>query len=247
MWVQTPGERVISSGFNPPIAVALSALTRALSESRSSVAEANKTPRLSKHGSVRRYKQGCACELCTQANTDARRRERERAAARSGKPVPTARKGVPTSGAVGPTSRRPEASGDDLTRIIEEAIWQEGGTPTAANLAAQLLRDAGFRFVSDAPIEAAARRALPTMGGDGDLAALRRETAYRAAAVMDNPKFAPFFKSAAEVLRVTVEDLNAATPERGGEADDLKQLLDSLGSRGRSRGRAPVDDSEAPV
>lgn len=128
--------------------------------------------------------------------------------------------------------------------MIEDAIWEEGGTPAAANLAAQRLRDAGYRLVEDGPIEAAARKALPGLGGDTDLAPLRRETAYRAAAVMDNPKAAPFFKSAAEVLRITVEDLLAAAPPKDGEADALQQLMGSFGSRGRSRGAAAVDDSK---
>jgi hypothetical protein len=74
---------------------------------------------------------------------------------------------------------------------------------------------------------------------------MRREVAFRAAAVMDNPKFAPFFKSAAEVLRLTVADLTADSPEQDGEADALKQLVDSFGTRGRSRSGAPMDDSEA--
>jgi len=214
------------------------------------VADTPKTPRLSKHGTVRRYKQGCACEPCTQANTDARRREREAKARREGRDVPTPRKGVPTAEASVPT-RRPQASGDELTRIIEEAIWEHGATLAAATAAANNLRNLGFRFHSDAPIEAAARRALPAIGATDDLAVLRRETAYRAAAVMDNPKAAPFFKSAAEVLRVTVEDLSGSAPAKGGEAAVLAGIMEKIGgSRGRrpaGAGSAAVDDTPQPV
>lgn len=211
------------------------------------MAETAPKTRLSKHGSVRRYKQGCRCEPCMTANTEARRRERERAAAKAGKPVPTTRKRVPTEGAPVPTPRRPTASGDELTAVIEDAIFEHGGTQTAASVAAENLRALGYRAVVDDPIQAAARRALPAIGGDSALSELRRETAYRAAAVADNPKAAPFFKSAAEVLRLTIEDLIAAAPPKDGEADALGEIMATLGgSRGRGSGRrgpAAVDDA----
>jgi hypothetical protein len=163
------------------------------------------------HGTVRGYKSGCRCDLCTHANTTAKARERERRREREGKPAAPGRtrsRRVPTTPAVSP-------SGDDR-----------------------------------GPIETAARVALEGIGGDEPIAALRREVAYRATAVMDNPRAAPYFKSAAEVLRATIEDLLAAAPAKDGEADALAGIMATFG---RSRGRGPagrratsVDDAETP-
>lgn len=96
-------------------------------------------------------------------------------------------------------------------------------------------------------IERTARLALAADPGEepNPIAEMRREVVYAAARVMDNPKFAPFFKSAADVLRITVEDLLAGAPAKDGGTDALKQLMGSFGPRGRSRSRAAVDDTEA--
>lgn len=94
------------------------------------------------------------------------------------------------------------------------------------------------------PIETAARSALATAGGDSSIAAMRREVAYRAAAVMDN--HAPYFKSASEVLVAAVDALLAESPAEDGETDALKQLMGSFGPRGRTRRGAPVGDAEEP-
>lgn len=92
------------------------------------------------------------------------------------------------------------------------------------------------------PIESAARFALANVGGESAIATMRRQVAYRAAAVMDN--HAPYFKSASEVLVAAVDALLAESPAKDGEADALKQLVDSFSPRGRSRGRASVGDAE---
>lgn len=155
------------------------------------------------HGTVRGYKSGCRCDLCTHANTKAKARERERRRERDGKP---------------PTPRKPPVPTTPKTTPPED----EPG-----------------------PIEAGFREALndPT---DSALVRARREVVFAAARNMDNPKHAPFFKSHADVIRATVSDLIAATPAKDGEADALKELVESFGPRGRSRGRAAVDDTEAP-
>jgi len=93
------------------------------------------------------------------------------------------------------------------------------------------------------PIEEAARAALPAIGGDSLLAVMRREVVYRAAAAMDNPKLAPYFKSNADVMATTVDALIAESPAQDGEDDAIKELVASFGSRGRSRGGAAVDDA----
>jgi hypothetical protein len=79
---------------------------------------------------------------------------------------------------------------------------------------------------------------------------MRREVAFRAAAVMDNPKFAPFFKSAAEVLRLTVADLIGDAPPKDGEAHELDGIMAALGGSNKSprgrRGAPTVDDAAKP-
>lgn len=60
------------------------------------VADVARKPAKPRHGTARRYKDGCRCDRCRAKNTADRRRERERANARAGNPVPTARKRVPT-------------------------------------------------------------------------------------------------------------------------------------------------------
>lgn len=93
------------------------------------------------------------------------------------------------------------------------------------------------------PIEAAFRDALSDET-DQALVRARREVVFAAARVMDNPKHAPFFKSAADVLRATVGDLLAATPAKDGEADALAGIMASFGS---ARGRGPRRGSATQV
>lgn len=79
------------------------------------------------------------------------------------------------------------------------------------------------------PIEAAARLALS--GKDGAAEELRRQIAFAAARVMDNPGVPQFFKSAADVLeRNAVALLDVA--EEDGDAAILREVLGSFGSRG---------------
>lgn len=199
------------------------------------------------HGTVRGYKGGCRCDLCKDANTQARRRERQRKRERLGLPVegvPAPTESAPTRRRPAPTATRRSVAADELVRVIEEAIFDNRGALAAATAAAEQLRELGYRKVEDGPIEAQARAALATVGGDGPVVALRREVAYRAAAVMDNPKAVPFFKSAADALRAEVADLLAAAPPKDGEADVLNGLLDSFGAKRGARRGAPVDDAE---
>lgn len=158
------------------------------------------------HGTVRGYKSGCRCDLCTHANTKAKARERERRREREGKPatVRTPRsKSVPIGGADAPTEDQPGA------------------------------------------IEAAFRAALSDETSDLIVIA-RREVVFASARNMDNRKFAPFFKSNADVLQAVLAALLAGQPAKDGEADELASIMASFGgSSGNSRGRrgAPsVDD-----
>jgi len=121
------------------------------------------------------------------------------------------------------------------------------GRPAASRSAVPTPPAASPLIEGAGPIEEAAREALGTVGGDEPLAKMRREVVFRAAAVMDNPKFAPFFKSAADVLRVTVGDLLAESPAKDGEADALAGIMATFGgsdrgARGR-RGAPSVDDA----
>ncbi|NHF62244.1 hypothetical protein [Microcella pacifica] len=99
------------------------------------------------------------------------------------------------------------------------------------------------------PIEAAFREAFSDET-DSALTRARREVIFAAARVMDTPKHAPYFKSAAAVARETVADLLEAAPPKDGEGDALAAVMATFrGSRGSrpSRGRAAeVDDSEEP-
>ncbi|MFA8415155.1 hypothetical protein ACEPTV_33460, partial [Burkholderia pseudomallei] len=101
-------------------------------------------PRKPRHGTVRRYKDGCRCDPCTAANTEARRRERERAAKKAGKAVPTTSKRVPTRRPAGPTTARRSTADDELVRVIEDALWDGQGSIAAAALAAEQLRELGY-------------------------------------------------------------------------------------------------------
>lgn len=130
--------------------------------------------------------------------------------------------------------RRNRAAREGKSKRAAKVVPRTPSMPTDAPMG-----DAEF-----GPIEAAARFALAGLGGDSAIATMRRQVAYRAAAVMDN--HAPYFKSASEVLVAAVDALLAESPAEDGESDALKQLMGSFGSRGNARGRAPVGDAEEP-
>lgn len=207
-----------------------------------------------KHGTVRGYKSGCRCDDCREANTRAKRDERERKRQREGKAParpraakgrgPTASKPSPQGAPGDPAvSRRPSSSGaDEMVRLIEDAVFEHGAI-AGAQVAAERLRELGYRPVEDGPIEAAFRAAFASPPAS-ELARARREVVFAAARNMDSPKHAPFFKSNAEVLRLHVSDLLADAPEKDGEADDIKELLGTFGSRGGARRGAPVGDAK---
>lgn len=79
--------------------------------------ERSAKPRKPRHGTVRRYKDGCRCDPCRGANTRARQREREAAAKRDGKPVPTRSKRVPTPRPV-PTTAEVDRALDGLELLL---------------------------------------------------------------------------------------------------------------------------------
>jgi len=88
------------------------------------------------------------------------------------------------------------------------------------------------------PIETAARRALAGVGGDDDLAELRRQLIYGAAHVADTePRF---FRSASEELRAILADLMGAKPPTDAEADKIAALVAGFGSRGRPSPNPPA-------
>ena len=178
--------------------------------------------RLPRHGTVRRYKAGCHCDECRGANTSARRREREAKARREGRAVPTREKIAPTP-RVAPTpgavlSPDDHAVADAFTVMIRRA-------------------DAGF-------IEAAVWGLLGEVSDPAEV--LAREVALRAARIMDSPKSAALFKSAADVLRVFVAD-RLGGESKDGDGDALAAIMASFGGAcGRASGRGrptAVDDA----
>ncbi len=202
---------------------------------------------LPNHGTIRRYKAGCRCDPCKKANTDASRKYRESRAAREGKKPPRTRapKAVPTEADV-PTltlRRRPTVPGGDaLVALVDEALFDAAaGGGSAAALVAERLRASGYRRVHDRPIEAAAREALGE-AGDAHLL-MQHELIFRGARSLDDPENARYYAS---TVTAVLGILNSLTKSSGGDDEGAKaiaELMGAFGSRGRSRGRAAVDDA----
>jgi hypothetical protein len=93
------------------------------------------------------------------------------------------------------------------------------------------------------PIESAARAALPD-DEDNPVARLRREVVFAAARIMDDRTKAHLFSAQSNVLRVTVLDLIAQKPPKDGEADALREFVETIGSSRRNRNPPPVHDPE---
>jgi len=180
---------------------------------------------LPKHGTVRRYKAGCRCSPCTDANTEANRRYRENRRRREGREAPrTSRaKDVPASRDA-PTRKPSKRPAHDLSDAeVDRAL---------DDIAVQL--KAG-------PIEAAAREAL-----SGEASAevrLRREVAFRGARALDDPANARFYASTTSALLAVLDSLAKLAPNSSGEAKAIEQLMGALGSGRSSRRRAAVDDA----
>lgn len=173
------------------------------------------------HGTRARYRAGCRCVKCAKWKADdtaayrARRKAKE-----SGEPVtPEPKRASPRRRPTrvdGPTSepvttRRP-TSGDELAQLIEDALWSSHGDPaTASVVAADAIREAGYRVIEGAVTRATARAlGAPTT----DLAAMRHEIVLRGARVLDDPDAGRNYKSTVEAMRAVLADLTA-----GGEDD----------------------------
>lgn len=196
---------------------------------------ATQTPR---HGSSARYRAGCRCEKCRKWKRDSqaeyRRNRRARDAADGGKA-----EAVPT-GPVVPTvsrGRRHRAVSDDpLVLLIDEALWDERGTPRSAEVAAERIRDAGYRLVVAGPIETAAREALGE-GRDAQ-ARLRHELLFRGAMALDDPANARYYASTVEAMRKILADI--AGPDGDGGGDDI---VEAIRRAARGGDDPEVDDS----
>lgn len=148
-------------------------------------------PAKPRHGTERRYRDGCHCDRCREAHNAYRRRERDRARQRAGKPP---------RGRV--TTDHTDTTDSDHTTEPDHG-----------------------------PIETAARLALPKLGGDDDLAELRRQLAYGAARVADTRPAQ--FRNAAESLRAILSDLIIAKPPTDAEAQQLAAIMGGFSARGR--------------
>ena len=145
-----------------------------------------------------------------------------------------------------------KANTDAKRRERERKDEREGKRPAARSTRKRTVPttpSASPQEPEHGPIEAAFREAFSDET-DSALTRARREVIFAAARVMDTPKHAPYFKSAAAVARETVADLLEETPPKDGEGDELRRIMESVrgtGRRGPARGRAPsVDDAEEP-
>ncbi|MDQ1111174.1 hypothetical protein QE418_000622 [Microbacterium testaceum] len=146
--------------------------------------------------------------------------------------------------------RRP-ALGDELAQLIDDALWDASGdSATASIVAAAAIRDAGWihrgsldalelldLLEADAPIERAARDALPE--APDKATRLRHELIFRGARALDDPKNARYYASTVEALRKVLADL---TDDEGGSSADIVEAIRNAGrddGDGAEMGDAP--------
>ncbi|MFJ2535866.1 hypothetical protein [Microbacterium maritypicum] len=193
------------------------------------------TTKQAAHGTSARYRQGCRCDKCRKWKSDSQAKYRADRAAREGKAKPSKRaprSPVPPTSAV-PTHTRPAptaraASGDELVRIIEAALFDTDSPMAAAVLAAQMIREAGWRHVVDGPIEAAARDAFDASTDDASTR-LRHELVFRGARSLDDPANARYFASTVEAMRKVLADIAGPDGDGGGAGD----IVDAIRRAGR--------------
>lgn len=206
------------------------------------------TSKQTAHGTPARYRQGCRCDECRKWKSDSQAKYRAAKAAREGNPKPAKKRNgshvptlriVPTDAHPAPTARA--ASADDLVRIIEAAIFDAGDSMAAAVLAAQMIREAGWRHVVDGPIEAAARDAFDT--ATEAATRLQHELVFRGARSLDDPQNARYYASTVEAMRKVLADIAGPDGDGGGASD----IVDAIRRAGRDGdGDAAVDDTEEP-
>lgn len=195
------------------------------------------TSKQAAHGTSARYRQGCRCDKCRKWKRESQAKYRADRAAREGKPKTPQRpwsSAVPTPPVV-PTQTRPAptaraASGDELVRIIEAALFDTDRPMAAAVLAAQMIREAGWRHVVDGPIETAARDAFSASTDDA-ATRLRHELVFRGARSLDDPANARYFASTVEAMRKVLADI-AGPDGDGGGADDIVDAIRRAGRDG---------------
>lgn len=206
------------------------------------------TSKQAAHGTPARYRQGCRCEECRKWKADSQRKYRAAKADREGAPKPAKKRPsshvptlhiVPTDARPAPTARA--ASGDDLVRIIEQAMFEARGTMSAVVLAARMIREAGWRHVVDGPIEAAAREALDS--ANAATTRLQHELVFRGARSLDDPQNARYYASTVEAMRKVLADI-AGPDGDGGGAGDIVDAIRRAGRDGDSG--SAVDDTEEP-
>lgn len=180
---------------------------------------------LPKHGTVRRYKAGCRCSPCTDANTDANRRYRENRRKREGKAEPRTSKPKPVPATSSDPARKGSGrtSADLSTADIDRAL------------------DGMEEQLKAGAIETAARAALS--GEAPPVVLLRRELVFRGARSLDDPANARYFASTTTAVLAVLESLAKIAPEASEEAKAVAALMETLGTGRRARGRAAVDDA----
>lgn len=193
------------------------------------------TSKQAAHGTSARYRQGCRCDQCRKWKSDSQAKYRADRAAREGKAKTSKRplrshvpptSVVPTETTPAPSARA--ASGDELVRIIEAAMFDAGGAMSGAVLAAQMIREAGWRHVVDGPIEAAARDAFDAPTDDA-ATRLQHELVFRGARSLDDPANARYFASTVEAMRKVLADIAGPDGDGGGTGD----IVAAIRSAGR--------------
>lgn len=193
------------------------------------------------HGTRARYRAGCRCDECRlwKSNDNAKHRPAKTPPPEPTPPPKRTRRARPQADE-GPhfdvPARRRAEFADPLAQLIEDALWDERGNPWAANVAADRIREAGWRLWVDGPIEAAARDAL-TEPADA-AARMRHELIFRGARSLDDPDNARYFASTVEAMRKVLADL--VGPDAGGGNADI---VEAIRNAGRDRDSSEVDDT----
>lgn len=216
------------------------------------------------HGTRARYRAGCGCAPCKKwkADDQAAYRERKRLREAGDTAAPEPKRAASRARPTAPkrptaaviidagdhdsegklraalTVRRPSHD-DPLAQMIDDALFEaRGDESTAAVIAAEAIRNAGWRPLQGA-VERALRRALGDPGDD-DMRAMRHEIVLRGARVLDDPESGRNYKSTVEAMRQVLADLGGDDGGAGGGG--FAGIVEAIREAGRDRNDPEVVD-----